>query len=117
MVGRGHTKPWGPSMEATASITSSSFFHPRRSLAALARAISLAAALALASTGRPVALAAETPADLRTLYKLQAVLDMSAASLDVTESVRFTNLTGRELGSVVLHLPPAEIGGASIVSV
>src|SRR4051794_20372045 len=102
MVGRGHTKPWGPSMEATASITFGSFSHARRVISIAM----LAVALTLNPVHSAIALASDPPAESRTLYRLNAVLDLSGASLDVTESVQLTNLTGRDLDSIVLHLPP-----------
>src|SRR5215207_1464901 len=103
------------------SITISSFVHPTPGSGpgwvTAVRLTLLVTFLAAHLTSHRAALAADPPTESRTNYKLSATLDMSAASLDVTETIQFSNLTGRDLGSIVMHLPPAEIGGASISSV
>jgi hypothetical protein len=62
-------------------------------------------------------LTASAQSESRPSYKISAVIDADRATVDVQESVSFTNSTGVPLSSIVFRLPPAEIGGVSLTGV
>jgi hypothetical protein len=52
--------------------------------------------------------------EARPSYQIAVTINAARATLDVQESVAFTNWTGAPLSSIVLRLPPAEISGVSL---